>query len=409
MLRALLVTSVVAVACTSKPATPRAGDDTSNGASAGNDETGGANGGGSAGTAANPASGSAGDSASGGRGATSGTGGKVAGKGGSSSSGGAPSAGRATAGSSATAGAASDDAPDGFWDANDVPAAQNVMMFKFLNRTNGQYSDSELFWSFKSGTISETHSFAEQPLYDMPANSSGRLYFYICATDDATCASDPTKSKYFDFIEHTIGATQYNGNTTRVDAFGLKLAMRLHCADGYDIAVGENYATFAEDRAATFQAFIDAVPDEFKPLAEPPYAPYRIVEPGADSFKTGGANEHYYDSFVDELWSANGLTIDKPGANGSGLASNPDVSAAIFRHVGASAGTFDPTGKLLDKTLWSSDASFYTQAPADYYAAFFHARALRGKAYGFPYDDVGSYSSYISHSNPEYLLVAVGW
>jgi hypothetical protein len=339
-----------------------------------------------------------------GRGGSSGKGGANAGKSGANSSGGG-TAGAGMAG----AGATTDDAPPGFWDASDVPAAKNVMMFKFLNRTNGQYSDGELYWSFKSGSISETHSFAEQPLYDMPANSSGRLYFYLCATDDTTCASDPTKSKYFDFIEHTIGATQYNGNTTRVDAFGLKLAMRLHCADGYDIAVGENYATFLEDRATTFQAFIDAVPDEFKPLAEAPNAPYRIVEPGAGDFKTGGANEHYYDSFVDELWSANALTIDKPGANGSGLGSYPDVSAAIFRHVGATPGTFDPTGKLLDKNLWSSADDFYAQAPADYYAAFFHARALRGKAYGFPYDDVGGYSSYISHQNPQYLLVAVGW
>ena len=48
-------------------------------------------------------------------------------------------------------------------------------------------------------------------------------------------------------IEHTIGATQYNGNTTRVDAFGLKIAMRLHCADGYEATVGEDDATFADD------------------------------------------------------------------------------------------------------------------------------------------------------------------
>jgi hypothetical protein len=59
--------------------------------------------------------------------------------------------------------------------------------------------------------------------------------------------------------------------------------------------------------------------------------------------------------------------------------------------------------------LWSDAATFYTQAPAHYYAAFFHSRALRGKAYGFPYDDVGSYSSYVSHHDPTYLLIAVGW
>jgi hypothetical protein len=283
------------------------------------------------------------------------------------------------------------------------------MMFKFLNRTNGKYTDSEVYWSFKNGNISETHSIADRSLYDMPANASGRMYFYLCATGDATCASDPTKSKYYDFIEHTIGPTQYNGNTTRVDAFGIKIAMRLHCADGYDVAVGEDYETFLEDRTVTFQKFIAEVPAEFQPLAQAPFAPYRIVEPGAGSFKTGGANAQYYDSFVNTMWAANGLAIAKPGPNGSGLAAYPDVSAAINRHVGAVAGTFDPNGKLLDKTLWTSSATFYTAAPADYYAQFWHRHGLNGKAYGFPYDDVGGYSSYISHTKPQSMMVAIGW
>jgi hypothetical protein len=300
-------------------------------------------------------------------------------------------------------------APAGFWDPSNIPAAKNVMMFKFLNRTNGKYQDSEVYWSFKNGNLNETHSIADQPTYDMPANSSGRMYFYICAKGDTTCASDPTKSQYYDFIEHTIGPAQYNGNTTRVDAFGLKIAMRLRCANGDELTVGENYATFLEDRTATFQSFIAEVPPAFQALARPPYAPYRIVEPGADSFKTGGANANYYDSFVGSLWAANGITVAKPGPNGSGLGSYPDLSAAIFRHVGDVKGTFDPSGTLLSKTLWSDPTTFYTAAPMDYYARFWHERAINGKAYGFPYDDVGGYSSYISHSNPQYMMVAIGW
>ena len=299
--------------------------------------------------------------------------------------------------------------PPGFWDPSGIPAAQNVMIFKFLNRTNGKYADSEVYWSFKSGTISETHSIAQQPMYDMPANSSGRMYFYLCATGDTTCAADPTKSKYFDFIEHTIGANQYNGNTTRVDAFGLKIAMRMHCADNFEATVGEDYETFLEDRAVTFQKFIDAVPAEFKALAQAPHAPYRIVEPGAVGFNQGGAYQHYYDAFVDQIWAANGITIAKPGPNGSGLGSYPDLSAAIYRHVGDAPGSFDAAGKLLDKKLWTNSATFYSAAPANYYARFWHLHALDGKAYGFPYDDVGSYSSYISHTGPQYMLVAIGW
>jgi hypothetical protein len=301
-------------------------------------------------------------------------------------------------------------APADFWDTTNIPPAKNVMTFKFLNRTNGKFADSEVFWSFKNGAISETHSIAEAPTYDMPANASGRMYFYLCAPGEPTqCTGDPTKSKYYDFIEHTIGAAQYNGNTTRVDAFGLKIAMRLHCADGFDLAVGEDYPTFLEDRAVTFDKFISEAPAEFKHLAQAPFAPYRIVEPGAGQFKAGGTYATYYDEFVNALWANNGLTLPKPGPNGSGLGSYPDISAAIFRHVGDKAGTFSPAGKLVDDTLWKDGATFYLAAPANYYAKFWHTHGLREKAYGFPYDDVGGYSSYVSHKDPQYMLVAIGW
>jgi hypothetical protein len=63
----------------------------------------------------------------------------------------------------------------------------------------------------------------------------------------------------------------------------------------------------------------------------------------------------------------------------------------------------------LNETLWADASTFYKTAPSDYYAQFSHAHAINGKAYGFPYDDVGGYSSYISHNNPQYLEIAVGW
>lgn len=305
--------------------------------------------------------------------------------------------------------------PEDFWDATGVPAAQNVMTFKFLNRTLGAFSDAEVYWRFRNTQlgIDELHSIAEQPTYDMPANASGRMYFYICATDDAVCASDPSKSKYFDFIEHTIGADRYNGNTTRVDALGLPLAMRMHAHDGWERTVGDTYETFTMSRDALFQQFVDEAPAEFKALAQPPNAPYRIVSPGSGAssggFGEGGANAAYYDSFVDELWTANALTVPRPGPNGSGLGSFPSLSAAIYRHVGAEAGTFAPDGKLMNTTLWDDPTTFYRSTPSDFYARFCHEHGIDGKAYGFPYDDVGSYSTYISHDDPEYMLVAIGW
>ena len=48
-------------------------------------------------------------------------------------------------------------------------------------------------------------------------------------------------------------------------------------------------------------------------------------------------------------------------------------------------------------------------APANYYAKFWHDHAINKLAYGFPYDDVAGQSSFVSHGDPQYLLVAVGW
>ncbi len=59
--------------------------------------------------------------------------------------------------------------------------------------------------------------------------------------------------------------------------------------------------------------------------------------------------------------------------------------------------------------LWKDSSTFYKAPPANYYAKFWHTHGIDGKAYGFPYDDVGSYSSYISHKDPQYLVIAIGW
>jgi hypothetical protein len=283
------------------------------------------------------------------------------------------------------------------------------MTFKFINRTNGKFPDSQVYWSFKSGTIDELHPLSELSTYDMPANASGRMYFYIVTTppDPAGSAAAPRTSKYNDFIEHTIGATSYNGNTTRVDAWALKIAMRMHCADGYDVAVGEDYATFAETREQTFARFIAEVPPEFAHLAQPPFAPYRIARPESGNFGSGKSQAGYMVPWVDELWLSNGIAAAKP-AYFCGPIAQPDLSAACHRHAGAGALGADGHVKA-GVNLWGNGAAFYPKGPANFYAKFWHDHGLDQKAYGFPYDDVGGWSSYVSHKNPQWMIVAIGW
>jgi hypothetical protein len=273
--------------------------------------------------------------------------------------------------------------PDEFWgDTSSIPPARNVLMVKVLNRTNGRYPDSQVYWKFDN----QVHSIAEQPYLDMPANSAGRMYFYLGSPD----------GPYFDFIEFTVGPDVFNGNTTRVDAFGLKLAMRLHAHDGYDVQVGEDQATFAEDRSVTFQKFVDAVPPEFDVLART-QAPYRIIAPGSDpSFRPGGANANYFTAYASSV-GVNESTSNIFGCAGS-MAGNPNMCAALNRHTAH-----------LPPSQWQDPARFYSAAPANYYARFWHDHAIGRLAYGFPYDDVAGQSSFVSHGDPQYLLVAVGW
>jgi len=273
--------------------------------------------------------------------------------------------------------------PDSFWgDVSNIPPAQNVLTVKILNRTNGQYPDSQVFWSFNG----QVHSIAEQQYLDMPANSAGRMNFFLGAPN----------SQYTDFIEFTVGPTVFNGNTTRVDAFGVKLALRLHAHDGFDVQVGEDQATFAEPRATTFQRFIDAMPAEFKHLGQI-QAPFRIPSPGNSSvFRPGGASANYYTAYASSV-GVTASTADIFGCAGS-LASQPAMCAALNRHVAH-----------LPQSQWNTPSLYYQAAPANYYARFWHDRAINRLAYGFPYDDVANQSSFISHGNPQYLLVAVGW
>jgi hypothetical protein len=276
-----------------------------------------------------------------------------------------------------------------FWgDVNSIPVASQVMTYKFLNRTNGRWSDSQIFWSWNG----ITKSLAEQSTLDMPANSAGRVNFYL----------ETANSQYYDFIEHTIANDVWNGNTTRVDWFGFPIALRLVCDDGYDEAVGEDYTLFYQDRDGLFNEFKNEVPAEFDHLAEI-QAPFRIVCPGTGEFKNGGMYQNYFTDYVNEVWAANGFSIAKPNTeqvfrcNGP-LATEPEKSAILNRHVGTR-----------DKADWRNSKYFYLQGPANYYAQFLHDRSMHNRAYGFAYDDFAEQAAYLSHQQPKYLLVAIGW
>jgi hypothetical protein len=276
--------------------------------------------------------------------------------------------------------------PEIFWgNPADYPAAKNIMTYVFLNRTNGKYRDDQIYWTFGN----QTKTIAEQHVFDMGANSSGRVTFHL----------ESAAGKYWDFMEHTITAKNWYGNTTRVDAYGLPMAIRLICGDGTDTKLGENYDVFYMGRDRFFQFYKSSVPEEFQHTADNG-APYRILAPGKGDggFDVGQKYGTYFDAYLKELNITGATTKQAFACEGNPFGQNAQLAGAVNRHVAH-----------LPKSEWLKAENFYKQAPANYYAKFFHDVSFGEKAYGFAYDDAEGYAAYDECQNPKTLIIAVGY
>lgn len=312
-----------------------------------------------------------------------------------------------------------------------------VMDFVIQNGTRGIYSDNQIYWGViglnkddkwcyldengelipistalndAPGHLTKNgknyaniyHTISERPITSIPAISSGRMFLsvgspcYIKTYDngyagpDVNNPTDPNNDVYWDFVEFTLDAGGYHGNTTRVDAFGFPITHRLICSDGYDRTVGET-----ETRDALFEKYLKEVPEEFKTLVR---APYRILAPCKGEFKAGGIYGNYFDTYVNQVWKEAG---PKPTTQdiflGIGGASDPDICAAFNR------------GVYTDPTHWKDAGYFYKTTPSNFYSKFWHDHSIDGLSYGFCYDDVNNYAAYLEHNNPETLIITVGW
>jgi hypothetical protein len=302
-----------------------------------------------------------------------------------------------------------------------------------MNGTAGAYSDSQVYWGViginpvngkwsyldlsgnlqpisnalndASGHLTKNgvnyaniyHTVSQASWVNMPKITSGRMFLsvgtplYIKTYDDGFAGpdinntTDPNRNIYFDFVEFTVDATGYHGNTTRVDAFGFPIQHRLVSLSGaYDQTVGE---LESETRAGIFTKYQNEVPAAFKSLATD-QAPYRIIAPIHGSFKAGGANANYFAGYssynTQDILRCDGALTDAATA------------AAINRHV-------------FTTSNWNNVSTYYNAAPANYYAKFWHDHSISGLAYGFPYDDVNGQAAYLEVGDPKGLIIRVAW
>jgi hypothetical protein len=277
--------------------------------------------------------------------------------------------------------------PSGFWGStSSIPSASGAIEFDFLNATNGQYPDSEVYWDVNG--VEE--SIAQSPYYTMTSCSACRIYFYLGSPN----------SSYNDFIELNSSGTTINADTSRVDAFGLPLAVHLHNSDGSDVVVGEDDQVFAESRSALFQQFENSVPAPFQQLATV-NAPYSIPAPSdVAAFQPGGADANYMTSYAASV-GATETTQQVFGCSGGGspaLNGDPTLCAALNRCVAQ-----------FSTTVQNTPSDYYQNAPCNYYSAFWHSVAVNGLQYGFAYDDDNGQSSDFNSSDAQYVQVAIGW
>jgi hypothetical protein len=277
--------------------------------------------------------------------------------------------------------------PTGFWgNTGSIPSTSNAIEFDFLNATNGAYPDSEVYWDVNG--VEE--SIAQSPYYSMAACGSCRIYFYLGSPN----------SLYNDFIELNSSGTTINADTSRVDAFGLPLAIHLHNSDGSDTVVGENDSVFAESRTALFQQFENSVPAPFQQLATV-NAPYSIPAPAdVAAFQPGGADANYMTAYAASV-GATETTQEVFGCQGGGSpALNGDASlcAGLNRCVAQ-----------FSTAIQNTPSDYYQNAPCNYYAAFWHSVAVNGLQYGFAYDDDNGQSSDFNSADAQYVQVAIGF
>ena len=277
--------------------------------------------------------------------------------------------------------------PSGFWgNTSSIPSASGAIEFDFINATNGQYPDSEVYWSVNG----VTESIAQSPYYEMTSCASCRINFYLGSTT----------SSYHDFIELNSSGTTINADTSRVDAFGLPLAIHLHNSDGTDTVVGEDDQVFAESRTALFTQFENYVPAVFQQLATVD-APYSIPAPGdVAAFQPGGADASYMTAYAASV-GATETSQEVFGCQGGGtpaLNGDPTLCAALNRCVAQ-----------FSTTVQNTASDYYQNAPCNYYSAFWHSVAVNGLQYGFAYDDDNGQSSDFNTTDAQYVQVAIGF
>jgi hypothetical protein len=245
-------------------------------------------------------------------------------------------------------------------------------------------------------------------------------------------SSDPNYGILHDWIEFTHNDAGMFCNTTMVDMFSVPLAIRLAGART------QTAGTLADGGRDKIFAAVAARPEFAKLVVRDGL---RIVAPG-HGIDAGLFSANYYDPYVDAVWSkyerspltvttdggtltgrvgGDGLTftgggkvpaaIAKPSTrdvlfcDGALAAPNDGVTGPVAAILGAG---FNRSTLLENAAQPATDPSgFYEEAVTNHYARAMHANSKDAKAYGFAFDDVAGFASYIQDTAPSSIHVTL--
>ena len=262
----------------------------------------------------------------------------------------------------------------------------------------------------------------------LPSEISGRIYVAIdgdlaisivegdrLALPAGWVSTDPNNAVLHDNMEFTYSEGRMYCNTTMVDMFSVPMKIELE---------GEESPSTGELVPGGRDAIFSAVSDQsgFGNLV----TDLRVVAPG-HGIGEGLFDANYFDGYVDEVWNtyegtdmvvnANNQTFtgrvqggqfvfdgdvqpfDKPSTtdvlfcDGALAAPNDGITGPVAAVLGSG---FNRSTLVAHADQPVTDpAQFYTNDVANHYARVMHENSVDGKAYGFAFDDVSGFASYI--------------
>jgi len=252
--------------------------------------------------------------------------------------------------------------------------------------------------------------------------------------------SDPNYDVLHDCAEFTYNSGGMYCNTTMVDMFSVPLAIKLTGA------AEQTTGTLKDGARARIFSDVEAA-EGFDRLV---IGDQRVIAPG-HGLDTGLFDKDYFAPAIDEAWSAyagKDLTVTTDAGTFTGRASGGTLSFTGPRGTAgrgsAPAGTvsFDKPstrdvlfcdgtlaapndgtrgplaavlGAALNRSTLASQArqpatdpaAFYRQRLTNHYAEAMHSATRDGRAYGFAFDDVAGFASYIEDGAPTEITLTL--